>query len=455
MTNVLTHLAMEHPNFENRALVEELDLANKNLTGELDFTHLGFNNLKKLILTNNQLTKLTLTNPQQITYLDISNNQLNNLNTSELGSGLTFGEIKNNPLPVETKKEWLIKRWNYYKDLEMDWQDKLVPQITKLVDINDLDNFVLNYDFSKEGDQEYHQIIGNAFTSLLDERALELLSQQVLARCLIKQNELMEGKNEEYEREINNLAHQFQRASDMFVKSPLKAIQKEVIRELAGEKDLTREFQNQLGELEMILRNGDESIGGVPDLEQIKNKIGILQNTIQVQKEEIIQLRQVIINKKQVYDDLLKKGQEREEKLNFYADNIKIKEGIVDEFKKEVNQLEEKIESLGLAEENEKICRQRIADLEEEIHTKTTTLQNEFDKLINEKDDCVSQLQGILKTAKETEQKLKTDLEIQQETNQKLFKEQQKPNYWKWGGIAIIILLVFGFGYWLKKKLGG
>jgi hypothetical protein len=48
------------------------------------------------------------------------------------------------------------------------------------------------------------------------------------------------------------LARKFQRASDMFIKGPLKAIQREVLRELAGEKDLAREFQNQLEELEII-----------------------------------------------------------------------------------------------------------------------------------------------------------------------------------------------------------
>lgn len=455
MTSVLTHIAMNYSNFEQRAQVEELDLSNKSLTGELDFTHLGFNNLKKLILINNQLTKLVLKNPQQITYLDVSNNQLTYLNTSELSPVLTFGEIKNNPLPDETKKDWLIKRWNYYKDLEIDWPDKLVPQITKLVDISDLDNFVLNYDFSREGNQDYHQIIGNGFTSLLDEKALELLSQQVLARCLIKQNELIEGKNEDYEQKINGLSLQFQRASDMFVKSPLKAIQREVIRELAGEKDLTKEFQNQLEELEIILRNGDESIGGIPDLELIKNKITNLQTTIQKQKEIITQLRQVHQEQKQLYNKLWETNQKGEEKLNFYSDNVKTKESIINDYKQEVSQLGTKIQELTETEANEKLCRERIVELEEEIITNSTTLKNEFNALLKNKDTYITQLESVLGELKENKKEIEENLTAVNSLNEKLIKKQESPNYWKWGGIGAIILIVFVFGYWLKRKFIG
>jgi hypothetical protein len=458
MSNILVYLASNYADFNQRAKVEELDLASKNLTGELDFTNLGFTGLKKLIVANNQLTKIVLTNPQQITYLDVSNNQLTYLNISQLSSALAFGEIKNNPLPLETKKNWLVKRWNYYKDLEMDWPELLVPQISKLVDISDLNNFVLNYDFNQEGNAEYHQIIGNGFTSLLDERALELLSQQVLARCLIKQNQLVDGKNEEYEQEISNLARQFQRASNMFLKAPLKTIQKEVIRELAGKKDLVREFQNQLEELEMILRTGDEPLVGVPDLEQIKNKIGTLQNTIQKQKKEIIQLQQTCQEKKQSYNQLWKTNEEKEEKLKFYSDNVKTKEGIINDYKQEVNQLEEKIQDLVIVEENEKNCRQRIADLEQEINDKTSALQNEFNQLLLQKDNYISQLEETLKELKESKQALESNLKSSNALSQKLLsQEQSRQNKWakikKWGIIGIILLVVIGLGCWGYQKL--
>jgi Leucine-rich repeat (LRR) protein len=115
MTSALTYLAIEYANFEKRAEVEELDLVNKNLSGELDFTHLGFTNLKKLILTNNQITKLVLTNPQQITHLDINNNQISDFRVVD---GLVEKKLEhiehfefiNNPLPVEFKRLLLKSR---------------------------------------------------------------------------------------------------------------------------------------------------------------------------------------------------------------------------------------------------------------------------------------------------------------------------------------------------------
>jgi Leucine-rich repeat (LRR) protein len=104
MPNILTYLASNYPDFRTRSQIEELNLANKNLTGELDFTSLGFTNLKKINLGQNKLTKINLINPEQITYLDVSDNQLTFLNTSQL-ENLTFGQIKNNSLPQITKKD--------------------------------------------------------------------------------------------------------------------------------------------------------------------------------------------------------------------------------------------------------------------------------------------------------------------------------------------------------------
>jgi len=228
MTNATIHIAAYYPFISQRSQVEELDLAGKSLEGELDFTNLGFTNLKQLNLANNKLTKLVLANPTQLTYLDVSDNKLTSLNTSELGNNLTYGEIKNNSLPDNTKKDFLIKRWNYYKAVEVDYPDKLVPGIMKLIDITDLDNYITNYDFAQQGNPDYHRLIGSGYT-YLDEYALEFLSQQVLARALIKQNELVNKSGDEgYEQKINNLARQFQRAEQMELNYPLEVIQREL-----------------------------------------------------------------------------------------------------------------------------------------------------------------------------------------------------------------------------------
>lgn len=109
MTNVLIYLASNYPDKDQRKEIEKLDLTNKNLEGELDFTNLGFSNLKRIELQNNKITKLILTNPQQITHFDVSNNKLTELNITYLDK-LVWGNISNNPLPVEVKHDFLKKR---------------------------------------------------------------------------------------------------------------------------------------------------------------------------------------------------------------------------------------------------------------------------------------------------------------------------------------------------------
>ena len=115
MTNVVVHLASEYPNYEKRAQLEELNLEGKNLDGELNFTHLGFTNLKRLNLAGNKITKLILPNPQQVTHLNINNNQISDLrftNTlveNETGKMEQF-EFINNPLSDDFKKKLLKSR---------------------------------------------------------------------------------------------------------------------------------------------------------------------------------------------------------------------------------------------------------------------------------------------------------------------------------------------------------
>ena len=115
MTNIVVHLASEYPNYEKRVQLEELNLESKNLTGELNFTHLGFTNLKRLNLAKNKITQLILPNPQQITHLNISDNQISDLRftktlvENETGRMECF-EFINNPLPDDFKKKLLKSR---------------------------------------------------------------------------------------------------------------------------------------------------------------------------------------------------------------------------------------------------------------------------------------------------------------------------------------------------------
>ena len=69
----------------------------------------------------------------------------------------------------ENKKSELIEKWNYYKDIPARYNgddDKfrdLLKDAYKLVDTSDLDKKLEDYDFSREGDESYHKIMGKKF----------------------------------------------------------------------------------------------------------------------------------------------------------------------------------------------------------------------------------------------------------------------------------------------------
>jgi len=129
----------------------------------------------------------------------------------------------------ENKKRELIEKWNYYKDIPARYNasdDKfrdLLKDAYKLVDTSDLDQWIENYDFSKEGDENYHKIMGKRFkgfseynkdyeeypTSPFEEydyglSAMEKMAQQILGRCYIELNKLVHGQEDDWETIIKN-----------------------------------------------------------------------------------------------------------------------------------------------------------------------------------------------------------------------------------------------------------
>ena len=129
----------------------------------------------------------------------------------------------------ENKKSELIEKWNYYKDIPARYNgdnDKfrdLLKDAYKLVDTSDLDKWIEDYDFSREGDESYHKIMGKKFkgfseynkdyeeypTSPFEEydyglSAMEKMAQQVLGRCYIELNRLVHGQEEDWENMIKN-----------------------------------------------------------------------------------------------------------------------------------------------------------------------------------------------------------------------------------------------------------
>ncbi|CAG8435211.1 5932_t:CDS:2 [Ambispora gerdemannii] len=112
----------------------------------------------------------------------------------EASSKLTDAQKENKRLSgdLDQKKQELASK-----------KGKVIPEFQQLINVQDLDNFIINYDYEQEGGSEYKQIIGGGLGSL-NEMAFQQLNQQVLARVLIAQNRLINGEDEKYETEINN-----------------------------------------------------------------------------------------------------------------------------------------------------------------------------------------------------------------------------------------------------------
>ena len=209
MVNPNQYINTNYPQNE-RNKVDVLHLANQNREGVLDLR--DFTNLVILNCSNNQLTDILL--PKTNTLIDIT----------------LF------PNPFTNPKEKLMESWEVYKNIPQKYgssNDKfghLLPQTMKLIDTSDLDNWVANYDFSQQGNQEYHKIMGQKFKGWnhLDEdyaeypssaievnqtgqSVLSKMGQQVLARCFIQMNRLLHGIEHEWETKINKLATNFSR----------------------------------------------------------------------------------------------------------------------------------------------------------------------------------------------------------------------------------------------------
>ena len=100
------YIANNFPNFNERRLVVELDLSNKNLEGEISFEGFGFTNLQKINLSNNKLTKVFFTGHNNIKWLDISNNQLKEIDKGSYKfQNLEFGEILQNDFSFDFQKK--------------------------------------------------------------------------------------------------------------------------------------------------------------------------------------------------------------------------------------------------------------------------------------------------------------------------------------------------------------
>jgi hypothetical protein len=284
----------------------------------------------------------------------------------------------------------------------------------KIVDISDFDDFIANYDYSREGEQDYHKVYCGSFTSL-NEFSLAHMSQQILARALIKQNELINGTDESYEAAINNFASQFQKTGDFYNQYPLSVLQRELTRQLLGEKDLVREFQEKLLELEKLCGPNISIDNETPaNFDKIKETIIKLQNITRQQKENL-DTYQRLVNEKELARQ--SSDQQREETLTELTNS-----------KKNSQKLQERLFTITNQEQN---SQQRISELEKNGVLGTKELKEELKTLIAEKQDLIQKLQDLQAKNKDLE------LEI----------ADTSFNYKKWGIITILIVAVV-MGIW-------
>jgi len=115
MVDAKVFIGSNYLGFAQRAEITELNLAGQNLTGELDFISLGFINLQKIELQDNKLNKLILPNSEQIVYLDIDNNEINDLRVlgdyvENYTRNMNYFNFLNNPLPDDFKRVLLKSR---------------------------------------------------------------------------------------------------------------------------------------------------------------------------------------------------------------------------------------------------------------------------------------------------------------------------------------------------------
>lgn len=191
-------------NYPKKTRAEEtvLFINNNNLEGVLDLR--DFTNLQILNCGGNQLTDIIFSQePPKLEEMLIFPNSFTN--------------------PHKQLWQW----WRNCKDISFIYRDDkfgyLFPLIEKHIDTSVFDNWVKNYDFSQQGNQEYHKIMGKKFlgwdkidesyekypTSIFDELALKKMADQIVADYYIFLNRLVNGIEEKWEREMKRLATNF------------------------------------------------------------------------------------------------------------------------------------------------------------------------------------------------------------------------------------------------------
>ncbi|CAG8805554.1 4376_t:CDS:2, partial [Racocetra persica] len=168
---------------------------------------------------------------EKITSIDVSNN-------SNLTTLVCLSYIENENF-IEPEKTSLINRYRTY-----------YPEMS-LIDISDLNQLAAQVNEQTANDESFlkqicplepEKFIRNEAGNFCE--ILERIANRILARCLIVQNRLVWGKDEEYEREINRRSLKYLFTFDKIApKHPLGAYipnrQRLVKKVLAGDQELT------------------------------------------------------------------------------------------------------------------------------------------------------------------------------------------------------------------------
>ncbi|CAG8662176.1 275_t:CDS:2, partial [Ambispora leptoticha] len=196
---------------EKRGSVEAIDIDYSNFKGHLDLRE--FVNLKKLSCKLNQLTSIDLSKNVNLKELDCFYNQLTSLDLYCYNNKLTSLDVSHNP-----------KLTDLYCDAELFIENKITGlEKTSIIrldcrggdllqkNISDLNELVSQVNQATIQDEEFLKKIfpkGIEINKRTYYRILDQIANTILARCLIIQNRLYDGKDEEYEKRLENLTQE-------------------------------------------------------------------------------------------------------------------------------------------------------------------------------------------------------------------------------------------------------
>ena len=240
MVNAQHYINQNYPKGE-RGKIKKLWIHSKNLEGKLDLS--GFVSLKELHCYINKITNLELKGCKLLNKIACGENNLTDIDLSELPNltDLYCDDYLFLANKIKGINKTSLIRLDIRQGLSKNQDPKHIWKILvgkfnktfsemKLIDISDLNNLAEQVNKESIKDREFLKKIGNEkFVNIAIEwdykgtciyLTLDQLANSILARCVITHNRLLNGKDEEWEKNINNLAYESFKCASINPKQP-------------------------------------------------------------------------------------------------------------------------------------------------------------------------------------------------------------------------------------------